>query len=172
VRLIPTIALASILMLLSGALAAHSSYADSRYLGVLQHEVLRFEPQARRIDALERQTAAMRARAQAIDDFRRRTKSDMDTIAEITKVIAPPGFVSSMDLDRNTIQLAGEMDQAAVVLKQLDESPFFERSQFTMPITRGVTGEVFRVRAERQTPPPAPAKPVAHPATPAGGGSR
>jgi type II secretory pathway component PulL len=158
VRLIPTIALASILLILTGALAAHSSYADSRYLDVLQHEIRRFEPQARRVDSLDRETVAMRARAQAIDEFRRRTKSDMDTVAEITKIIPPPGFVTSMDLDRGLIQLAGEMDQAAVLLKALDESPFFERSQFTMPITRGGVGDLFRVRAERQTPPAAAAK--------------
>jgi type II secretory pathway component PulL len=157
VRLIPTIALASILLLLTGGLAAHSSYADSRYLNVLQHEIFRFEPQARRVDALDRETTAVRARAHAIDEFRRRTKSDMDTLAEITKVIAPPGFVTSMDLDRNSVQLAGEAEQAAVLLKALDESPFFERSQFTMPITRGGVGEVFRVRVERQASPTAAA---------------
>jgi Tfp pilus assembly protein PilN len=154
VRLIPTFALAAILLILTGALAAHSAFADSRYLGLLQREIRRYEPQARRADSIAREVTATRARAQALDDFRRRAKLDMDTLAEMTKLIPPPGWVMNMDLDRGSIQLNGESDQVAELLKVFDSSPLFERSQFTMPISRGSAGDLFRLRADRQIPPP------------------
>jgi hypothetical protein len=110
----------------------------------------RFEPQALRADTIDREVAAKRSRTQAIDEFRRRAKIDMDTLGEVTKLIAPPGFVTSMDLDRNSVQLAGEVDQAAVLLKTFDESEYFEQSEFTMPITRGSVGDLFRMRTARQ----------------------
>ena len=168
VRLIPTIVLASLLLILTGALAASSSYADSRYLGVLQIQIRKFEPQARRVEALDRDTAALRGRAQAIDGFRRRAKLDMDTLAEVTKLIAPPGWVTNLDLDRDTIQLAGEAEPAEPLVKAFDNSPYFNRSEFTMPITRGSVGDLFRMRAVREIPvAPAPAPSQPAPATPA-----
>jgi general secretion pathway protein L len=176
VRLIPTITLASLLLLLSGALAAHSSYADSRYLGVLQIQIRKFEPQARRVEALDRDVAALRARAQAIQDFRRRAKLDMDTLAEVTKLIAPPGWVTNLDLDRDTIQLAGEAEPAEPLVTAFDSSPYFNRSEFTMPITRGSVGDLFRMRAARETPPvsaaPASSPPAGTPASAANGASK
>lgn len=152
VRLIPTFALGTVLALLVGALAAQSKWEDSRYLGLLQHEIRRLEPLARRGDAISKQFAATRARTQALDDFRRRTKLDIDAIGEVTRIIAPPGWVNSLDLDRAGIQIGGEMEQAATLLKLLDNSPYFTRSEFTMPISKQGVGEAFRVKAVRRAP--------------------
>jgi Tfp pilus assembly protein PilN len=149
VRLIPTFALGTILLLMLGALAAQSHWADSRYLGVLQHEIRRFEPQARKVDSIDKAIVDTRNRTQSLDDFRLRAKQDMDALAEVTKLIPPPGWVGNMELDRQNIQIAGEADQAAGLLKALDNSPLFEKSEFTMPITRTPSGDAFRIRAVR-----------------------
>jgi hypothetical protein len=93
-----------------------------------------------------------------LDEFKRRPKLDMDVLAEATRLIPPPGWVTGMEMDRNTLQIAGETDQAAPLLEEFDKSPLFLRSEFTMPITRSTAGELFRIRAMRETPPPAPAK--------------
>lgn len=149
VRLIPTFALGTILALLLIALALQSRWADGRYLALLQHEIRRFEPQARKVETLDRSIAETRNRTQSLDEFRRRSKYDMDALAEITKLIRPPGWVGSLDMDRQNIQIAGEADQAAGLLKALDSSPLFEKSEFTMPITRTPSGDAFRIRAVR-----------------------
>jgi hypothetical protein len=153
VRLIPTVTLASVLALLLVALVFQSRYADSRYLGVLQHEIRRVDPAARRVDTLDKAITSARERTQALDDFRRRAKLDMDTLGAMTRLIPPPGWVSSLEMDRETINVSGEADQAAVLLKEIDGSPYFERSEFTMPISRAAVGEIFRIRALRETPP-------------------
>jgi Tfp pilus assembly protein PilN len=132
-----------------GALAAQSRWADNRYLGVLQHEIRRFEPQARKVDSIDKAIVETRNRTQSLDDFRLRAKQDMDALAEVTKLIPPPGWVGNMELDRQNIQIAGEADQAAGLLKALDNSPLFEKSEFTMPITRTPSGDAFRIRAVR-----------------------
>ena len=159
VRLIPTFAMAAVLLVLSGALLAHSSYADARYLALLQHEIQRLEPRARTVDAIDRQVTGIRARTQLLEEFRSRTRTDLDTLAEINKLVPAPGWATSLDLDRDNLQLAGEIEQAAVLLKNFDSSAYFERSEFTMPITRGTVGEMFRMKAARQrTPEPRPAE--------------
>jgi Tfp pilus assembly protein PilN len=164
VRLIPTFALGTILALLLVALALQSRWADGRYLGLLQHEIRRYEPQARKVNTLDKAIADTRNRTQSLDDFRRRAKYDMDALAEITKLIRPPGWVGNLDMDRQNIQIAGEADQAAGLLKALDNSPLFEKSEFTMPITRTPSGEAFRIRVVREishvAPPPATLPPA------------
>jgi hypothetical protein len=163
-RLIPTFTLAAILACFLILLALQSAWADSRYLGVLQHEIRRYEPAARRVDALDKSIVAVRNRSQSLDDFRRRAKLDMDTLAEVTRLIEPPGWVSGLEMDRNTVQLAGESDQAAPLLEAFDKSPLLARSEFTMPITRSGTGEMFRIRTSRENPPAGvPAAPAARP---------
>ncbi len=152
VRLIPTFALATILALLVGALAAQSRYQDTRYLALVQTEVKKLEPRARRLDALDRQIAGTRVRTQLLDEFRRRTKLDIEALSEVTKIIAPPGWVNGLDLDRVGIQFGGEVEQAATLLKMLDNSPHFAESQFTMPISRQGVGEAFRIKATRENP--------------------
>lgn len=152
VRLIPTFALGTVLLLLLGALGAQSKYEDSRYLHLLQGEIRKLDPQARKVDSLDKQIASTRSRAQLLDDFRRRTKLDIDSLQDVTRIIAPPGWVSSLELDRNTIQFGGELEQAATLLRLLDNSPYFAQSQFTTPITRQGVGEAFRVRASRESP--------------------
>jgi Tfp pilus assembly protein PilN len=166
IRLVPSISLAVILAVLLTLLAIQASWFDARYLDLLQHEISKYEPNARRVESLNRTITTARTRSQSLDDFRRRSKLDMDALAEITKLIPPPGWVSNLEMDRQSIQIAGEADQAATLLKAFDNSPFFEKSEFTMPITKSATGEAFRIRSMRQTPAltaaaPAPAKPAA-----------
>jgi hypothetical protein len=165
VRLIPTFTLASLLVLTLGGLAAQSRMADNRYLAVLQREIQRFEPTASKVATLDRAVTEARSRTHLLDDYRRRPKYDMDALLEVTKLIPPPGWVGSFDLDRQNLQIAGESEQAAGLLKTLDNSPLFERSEFTMPITRTPSGDAFRIRLARSIGTP----PVAAPAQNRGG---
>jgi Tfp pilus assembly protein PilN len=153
VRLIPTIVLSITLGVLVILVGLHSQWADSRYLTVLQMEVGKFEPRARRVDQLDKGITEARGRSQRLDEFRRRARLDMDTLAEVTKLIPPPGWVTNLDLDRQTIQIAGEAEQAAPLIEKFDASSLFDKSQFMMPISRTPSGEIFRIRAERQVPP-------------------
>jgi Tfp pilus assembly protein PilN len=155
VRLIPTVTLAVVLTILLAALALFSSWADARYLAVLQHEIAKYEPHAKRAAAIDAAISTALQRTHALDEFRRRPKLDMDALAEITKLIPPPGWVATLDMDRNLVQIGGETEQAATLLSTLDKSAHFDRSEFTMPISRNQTAEVFRIRTQRTVPPPA-----------------
>ncbi len=55
-----------------------------------------------------------------------------------------------MQLTRDSATIAGEADQAAALLKILDSSHQFKNSAFTLPIARGVGGDIFNIRSARQ----------------------
>jgi hypothetical protein len=147
---VPTAALATVLVGLVAALAAQARLQERRHLEAVQAEIAKLEPRASRVAAAESDTGKLRARIRLLDAFRQRTASDLDSIKEITGLLAPPAWLSSLELTRDSLSLAGEIEQAAPLLKTLDGSPRFRGSEFTVPILRTAKVEVFRIRASRE----------------------
>jgi hypothetical protein len=94
--------------------------------------------------------AQARARTALLDQFRKRTKTDVDVIAELTKIIEPPAWINGLEITRDSIRIGGEAAQAAGLLKTVDKSPLFEGSEFAAPLARTQNGEVFAIRARRE----------------------
>lgn len=149
---IPTIVLAGIALLVAGALAVYSSYADRSYLRKLTAEMAQLEPQARRAAALDRDIANTQARAHLLDQFRTQTKNDLDALNELTKLLEPPVWTSSINLTRDSARIAGEAPQAAPLLKLLDSSPLFQASEFQQ-VSRTATAESFQIQTSRRPRP-------------------
>ncbi len=147
---VPTVVLATVLGVLLVLVAVQNSYYRSRYLETINSEIKRLEPIANRAAALDKSVEFARAKSKVLDDFRRRSKEDMDALSELTNLLAPPAWVTQLDISRNSIGIGGEADQAAPLIKQIDNSKLFENSEFTMPIARVANGEAFRIRASRE----------------------
>ena len=147
---VPTIVLGVLVALMGSALLAYSGYEDRRYLVKLQAEIQKVQPAALKAAALERQIATTRNRAQALDNFRRHIKDDMSAINDLSNIVAPPAWVTSMQLTRDAISISGETERAEALLKLLDGSRQFRRSEFTLPIQRGAAGESFSIHAVRE----------------------
>jgi Tfp pilus assembly protein PilN len=147
---IPTAVLAGALLILTGILVAQSALSERRYLGAVEAEIARLEPRVKRAQAAGKAAEQARERVIQLDHFRNRPKSDLDALQELTRVIAPPTWINGMDLTRETITLSGDADQAAGLLKTLDESKYFRNSEFTSPIARVGAGEIFRIRTQRE----------------------
>lgn len=147
---VPTAALAILLAAFGVAWAAITPLEDRRYLAALEAEIARLEPEARKAAALDRSIEAARARSRLLDDVRRRSKADLDALNELTRLLAPPAWLNQVEITRDSVTLAGEAEQATVLLKLIDESPFFRDSEFTMPIARVAKNEAFRIRAGRE----------------------
>jgi len=149
---IPTIVLAGVVLLVVGALVIYSSYADRRYLRDMNAEMARIEPQARRAVALDRELANAGARARLLDQFRAQTKNDLDTLNQLTQMLEPPVWTSSINLTRDAARIAGEAPQAALLLKLLDSSSFFQNSEFQQ-VSRSGSVESFQIHTSRRPRP-------------------
>jgi len=149
---IPSMVLAGVLLLALVALAVYSSYADRRYLRNLQAEIAKVEPQARRAAEIDRQIQSAHARAQLLDHFRGQTRADLDAFNELTKLLTPPVWASSVNLTRDSVRIVGEAPQAAPLLKILDSSPLFQNSEFQQ-VTRAGAAESFQIRSNRRARP-------------------
>jgi len=149
-RYIPTAALATILLLITGATFAYSLYGERRYLAMLEQEIARLEPLSRKATAADKAQEHALNRARLLDDFRRRTQADLDVLNELTRLMASPAWSSQLHITRDAVILAGETPEAAPLLKLLDGSPYFQRSAFSTAIVRAEKNELFRIRTERE----------------------
>jgi len=159
IRYIPTAVLGLILAGLCTALALHKPYDEKVYRDALEAELKATEPLSSRVVNLDRNIDRSRKRLTQLDDFRKRTRADLDLLLELTNTFQPPAFLSALDMTRDNVTLTGETEQAAPLLRVLDGSPRLVGSEFITPIGRLPTGEVFRIRSQRETPQAAPAPP-------------
>ncbi len=149
-RYVPTAVLGSVVLLLAIAVVAYPKYSDNRYLELLQAQIRTLDPLARKAAETERQTATARNRTQTLDTFRQHTREDLDALNDLTHLLAPPAWLNSLQLTRTSVNIAGQTDQAAALIKLLDGSRHFQGSSFALPLQRSSGGEVFSIRTTRK----------------------
>jgi Tfp pilus assembly protein PilN len=147
---VPSLILAVLLLLMAGAVFGYSRIEERRYVADLEAASARLEPQVKKIAALDKSLQLARDRERLLEEFRGRSKSDLDTLNELTRLLAPPIWVNSIDLVRDSVSLSGEAEQAAPLLKLLDSSPFFHDSAFSIPIAKAANTELFRIHTMRR----------------------
>jgi Tfp pilus assembly protein PilN len=108
------------------------------------------EPAALRAQAIDKKLADERTRIVMLDDLKRRPQADLDVLNELTRLLPPPVWTGSVEIYPDSVIIAGQADQAAPLLKILDSSPLFEKSEFTLSVTRNDQGEQFRIKTMRR----------------------
>jgi Tfp pilus assembly protein PilN len=149
---IPTAVAAAVLLIALIAYLAWPSYDQRRYLKELDAEIARLRPQAARAAVLDRQIEHTRQRARLLDEFRTRTRSDLDAMNELSRLLPPPVWAHTVELSRDAALIQGEAEQAAPLIKVLDASPLFHNSEFS-GISKVANAETFRLRTQRRLRP-------------------
>jgi Tfp pilus assembly protein PilN len=149
-RYVPTAALACIVLLLAIAVLAYPSYADRHYVSLLEAQIRVYGPMAKKAADADRETADDRNRSQTLDNFRQQTRQDLDALNELTHLLAPPAWLSSLQLTRTSVSISGQADQAATLIKLLDGSRQFQGSAFSLPLQKSAGGEAFSIRSTRK----------------------
>ncbi len=142
--------LAVAVLLLALALGLFPRYETGQYLASLNAQIAKLTPLASRSARLDAQIATARARTLQLDEIRRRTKADMDVLAEMTRILAAPSWLNQIEITRTQVTLAGEAQQAAPLLQIIDASPLFQGSEFTLAPSRVNAAEAFRIRTNRE----------------------
>lgn len=147
---IPTAVLLVLLAVAGYLLVTQESRESARYLAQLNEQISQVEKRARRVEQLDKEATATRARVALLDQFRRRTLADMEALREATVLISPPAWATNMVLTRTLLTLQGETDQAAPLLQKFDQSPLFVGSDFAGVQARQGGGENFTLRSNRE----------------------
>jgi len=142
-------------LLAIGALAVFvviPAIEQRKYLADLNSEIHRLEPPAARAQALEKRIVADRVRIGFLDELRHRDQADLDVLNELTRLLAPPTWTNSIEINPDSVVISGETDHAPPLLKLLDSSPLFQNSEFALSVTRNGNGqtETFRIKTMRR----------------------
>ncbi len=146
---VPTMVLAALLLLGAGSMVAYASWSEKQYLQQNSAAIARLEPLRKRSDVLDKEFERTRARAQLLDQFRKQTRMDLDALNELTHLLEPPAWSNSIDLQRDSVRISGSAPQTAPLVKILDASPFFEKTETQMSAARA-SGESFQLRTSRR----------------------
>ncbi|MEI9815279.1 MAG: PilN domain-containing protein [Acidobacteriota bacterium] len=146
---VPTVGLGAAVVLAAIGLLLFDGYYNGSYLQSLNQEIAKVQPRAQRAAALDQEIQATRARTALLDNLRKHGKADMDVLAGMTSLLAPPIWLRSLDMNPKEVSVTGEADQAAPLLKEIDGSPLFEGSEFTSPPSRIQNVENFSIRTLR-----------------------
>ncbi len=147
---VPTIVLSVVLAVLAVGLFAQRSLMERRYKTLLESEIARLTPTARRVETFRSKITDSSRRIQQLEEYRKRTKEHLDIVLELTQTLAPPAYITTLQIDQKSVTIGGEIEQADTLLKKLDASPRFTGSEFTTPLARTATGEMFRIRTNRE----------------------
>jgi Tfp pilus assembly protein PilN len=147
---VPTLALAAVLLLLAGTLVAFSKVENRLYLQKLEREIAALEPQVRKSAALDREIDLARSRSKLLDEFRQRTRDDLDALNELSRLVPPPAWTNSIELTRDSANISGEAEQAAALLSIIDASPLFQNSEFASITKLTGANDMFRIHAARE----------------------
>jgi Tfp pilus assembly protein PilN len=149
-RYVPTAVVGSIVLMLLVALLAYPGYSDRHYLGLVQAQIRAFDPLAKKAADMDRETINARNRSQTLDNFRQQTRQDLAALNELTHLLAPPAWLSSLQLTRSSVNITGQADQAATLIKLLDGSRQFQGSSFSLPLQKSGGQDLFSIRSARK----------------------
>ena len=147
---IPSAVLAALALLIALSMGVYGGLSERIYLRDIQAEIARLEPARKKAEALEKQTQQARLRAQQLDEFRQQTRKDLEALNELTRLVEPPAWTNMLQLNRANARLGGETPQTAALLKILDSSPFFERTNI-LASNPGAKGEGFQLQTFRRS---------------------
>jgi Tfp pilus assembly protein PilN len=147
---IPSMVLGAMILLVVGSMVAYASWSEKHYLQQIQAEIDRLEPIRKRMEALEKQTQQARTRAVLLDQFRQQTRKDLEALNELTRIVEPPTWTNGVQMYRDNVRLSGETPQTALLLRILDSSPYFERTEIVYS-SPNPKGEGFQVVTKRRS---------------------
>lgn len=150
-RWAPSAVLACAVLGLAVWLGVFPAYEKRKYLNSLNRQIAAVTPAANRAAAIDKQVDEIRKRIQLLDAVRAQPKADTDVVAELTKILAPPTWVTLMQVGPRQVIVVGETPESAPLLSLLDGSKLFEGSEFQGSPTRQQSGlEQFRIKTNRE----------------------
>jgi len=148
--LLPVVLGVLLVIALLGVFIAFPLLNEHRYTADLTAEFNRLQVPALRVQSIDKQLTTHRARIAALDEFRKRPQADLDLMNELVRLLPPEVWTSSIEISPESVTLTGEADQAAPLLKLLDSSPLFEKSEFITSVTHNGSVDQFRIKTMRR----------------------
>ena len=154
------IAAATVLLGILALLAP--GWREQRHLARLNGEITRLEPSVKDADRLLRELERKRKLLATADTIESSSMRPLPVLRDLTELLPNDAWLTTVSLDGKGIELTGAASAASTLIPLLENSPRFERVEFSSPVTRGRDNkEQFRIRAAWEAATPAVPSPGA-----------
>jgi Tfp pilus assembly protein PilN len=150
------IACATVLLGLSFAIT-HVALSE-RYLGRVNDEIRRLEPEAKAVETLAAERDRTRRLLAGLDTARRASLPALSTLRNLTETLPEAAWLQTLNMDPEGVELIGQSVAASQLIPILEGSPWLERVEFTSPVTQLQGKEQFRIHAAWEGRPAPPAR--------------
>jgi general secretion pathway protein L len=148
VRLAPTYALVTLVLLMGAALVLREPYQWSVYGASLQSEIDALKPEVAEVSAREDELAKASADYEALRSRIETYDSNLEALRALARFLPPDCWISAYNAQGRNVTLSGFAQSASAVQKALEESPLFEDVQFSSNVMRDATGkDRFSIKA-------------------------
>jgi Tfp pilus assembly protein PilN len=141
-------------------------YRESRRLAGINGSIAALDGQVRAVEQTLQDLERKRRLLGTIQSVEASTIRALPVLRELTDLIPSDAWLTTLTLDGKGVELTGQAGAASALIPVLENSPRFERVEFSSPVTRGRDKEQFRIRTAWEETTPAPA---AKPPTPRDG---
>ena len=159
-----TLAVASAAALLLITALLVPGLREQRHLNRINAEIMRLDPQVRASERVVRDLERKRKLLGTINGLETSAVRPLPVLRELTDLMPTDTWLTTLSLDAKGIELTGQAAAASTLIPVLENSPRFERVEFSSPVTRGRDKEQFRIRAAWEAGAQAAASPVVAPA--------
>jgi Tfp pilus assembly protein PilN len=153
-QLVPTYALATLLVLLGLAAWLREPYQQTLYAQQLDQEGRRLAVDVKSVADQENQLNRISERLKTLDGLTRGRDANLEALRELSRVLPTNTWLVTFAVQDNVMQIAGFSESAAAIQKLLEDSPIFRDVQFTTSIVRDAVGkDRFNLRASIEVRP-------------------
>jgi general secretion pathway protein L len=152
-------------------------YRETQRLAAVNQQIAGLDREVRAVEQTLKEVERKRRLLKTIETVESTSVRALPVLRELTDTIPNDAWLTLLSLDLKGVELTGQANAASGLIPLLENSPRFERVEFSSPVTRGRDREQFRIRAAWEggpgriiaaAPPagPAIAPPVVAPAPP------
>jgi Tfp pilus assembly protein PilN len=138
-------------------------YRESRRLVLINRRIVELDGQVRVVEQTLQELERKRRLLATIQSVESGTIRPLPVLKELTDLIPTDAWLTTLSLDTKGVELTGQAGAASALIPVLENSPRFERVEFSSPVTRGRDKEQFRIRTAWEDATPAVAKPPVSP---------
>jgi Tfp pilus assembly protein PilN len=142
--------------LLVGVLFLRSRIQDARFSVELTKEIVRLEPEVRKVRASEDQLKQLHQRRDRLVLLKKQNSLVLESLLEMSLILPKHTVLTDMNFKDGSLEISGFSAEAAALPLIIDSSGYFKDVEFLSAITRSSVSadkETFRLRAKLERQP-------------------
>lgn len=132
----PVVFTLMLLFAIAAVLAIYTAapiWIEGGKLKEIEAQIALRKDEARKVEPLKKETAAMEEETAAIENFKKNRPMALNIIKELTSIFPNTAWLNRIKLTETTVELEGYAASATEILPKVEASKYFKKAEFTSP---------------------------------------